>query len=303
MGDPKRGLAVASPAVATRVCPSCGAQYVAAVSRCADCDTELVDALSDEVVESVGLGDTAPSDQMTYELDEWTGDARVVLDGMLNSERIPHVWEIGTLVVRTTDEERVDHLVDEVESSEIPTLDPDAEQVVYEINGWTEDQLADLEAILLAETIPHGFDEDGDLVVLEADEERVEPILDRIDMEDVLTADAVEADGEAAAEAATASTTDEQDGLIAQDVMSALFITADRLMKDPDDRDDIGRFSAAADQADSLALPYGFSAAVWDDIKAKAGALRDLLAVGFDAESDDVTEAATVVRQTLRQYV
>lgn len=277
---------------------------MAAVSRCADCDTELVDALSDEVVESVGLGDTAPSDQMTYELDEWTGDARVVLDGMLNKEGIPHVWEIATLVVRTTDEERVDDLVEEVESSEIPTLDPDAEQVVYEISGWTEDQLADLEAILLAETIPHGFDENGDLVVLEADEERVEPILDRIDMEDVLTAEAVEADGEVSSDAPVASATDdEQDGLVAQDVMSALFITADRLMKDPDDRDDIGRFSAAAAQADSLSLPYGFSPAVWDDIKAKAGALRDLLAAGFEAEADDVTEAATVVRQTLRQYV
>jgi len=273
---------------------------VAAVDRCADCDTELVDALSDEVVESVGLGDTAPSDQMTYELDEWTGDARVVLDGMLNKEGIPHVWEIGTLVVRTTDEARVDDLVDEVESSEIPTLDPDAEQVVYEISGWTEDQLAALEAILLAETIPHGFDESGDLVVLEADEDRVEPILDRIDMEDVLTADVVAADGEAAAEG---TATNDEDGLVAQDVMSALFITADRLMKDPDDRDDIGRFSAAASQADSLSLPYGFSPAVWDDIKAKAGALRDLLAEGFDAETDDVTEAARVVRQTLRQYV
>ncbi len=259
--------------------------------------------MSDEVVESVGLGNTAPADQMTYELHEWTGDARVVLDGMLNKESIPHLWEIATLVVRTTDEGRVDELVDEVESSEIPTLEPDAEQVVYEISGWTEDQLADLEAILLAETIAHGFDENGDLVVLEADEDRVEPILDRIDMEDVLTADVVEADGDASAESPEAAASDEQDGLIAQDVMSALFITADRLMKDPDDRDDIGRFSAAADRADALRLPYGFSPAVWDDIKAKAGALRDLLAESFEAELDEVTEAARAVRQTLRQYV
>ena len=121
---------------------------------------------------------------------------RVVLDGMLNREGIPHLWELATLVVRAANEERVDELVDEVETSEIPTLDPDAEQVVYEISGWTDDQRADLEAILMAETVPHGFDENGDLVVLEADEERVEPILDRIDMEDVLTADTVEADGE-----------------------------------------------------------------------------------------------------------
>ncbi len=287
----------------TRVCPSCGAQYVAAVSRCADCDTELVEALSDEVVESVGLGDSEPADQMAYELDEWTGDARVVLDGMLNRESIPHVWEIGTLVVRSQDEERVDELVDEVESSEIPTLDPDADQVVYEISGWTEDQLTDLEAALLAEGIPHGIDESGDLVVLEADEDRVEPILDRIDMEDVLTADAVQADGEGSAEEPPASSTDEDDGLAAQEVMSALFINADRLMKDPDDRDDVARFSTAADQADALSLPYGFSPAVWDDVKAKVAALRSLLGDEYEADADDVIEAARVLRQTLRQYV
>ena len=73
----------------------------------------------------------------------------------------------------------------QVEVERVPTLDPDTEQVVYEISGWTEEQRADLEAILLAEAVPHGFDENGDLVVLEADEERVEPILDRVDMEDV----------------------------------------------------------------------------------------------------------------------
>jgi hypothetical protein len=293
--------------VTTRVCPSCGAQYVAAVNRCADCDTELVDALSDEVVESVGLGESDPADQMAYELHEWTGDARVVLDGMLNREGIAHIWEIATLVVRAADEDRVDELVEDVESSELPALDPDADQVVYEISGWTDDQRTDLEAALLAEGVPHGIDENGDLVVLEADEERVEPILDRVDMEDVLTAEKVESDGEPATDAAPSSATgegaSEEDGLAAQEAMSALFITSDRLIKDPDGRDDIARLAEATDRAEALPLPYGFSPAVWDDIKAKAGALRDLLAGDHDSDIDVVTDAARVLRQTLRQYV
>ncbi len=297
--------------MATRVCPSCGAQYVAAVSRCADCDIELVDAMSDEVVESIGLGEADPADgdradQMAYELHEWSGDARVVLDTMLTSENIPHVWETGTLVVRSADEERVDELVERVESTELPTLDPDADQVVYEISGWSQSQRADLESALLAEGIPHGIDENGDLVVLEADEERVEPILDRVDMEDVLTADEVAADGETEAEP-TAPEGEQDDGLAAQDAMSDLFVTADRLMKDPDDRDDSERLIAAADRAESLPLPYGFSPAVWSDIKSKAGELRGLLAADGSAEDevdpDAVVEAARALRQTLRQYV
>ena len=51
-------------------------------------------------------------------------------------------------------------------------------------------------------------------------------------------------------------------------------------MKDPDDRDDVARFTSAAADADALPLPYGFSPAVWDDIKAKTGALRELLGEG-----------------------
>ena len=58
---------------------------------------------------------------------------RVVLDGMLASQGIVHVWEAGTLVMRAGDETTVDELIDHVEMSKQPSLDPDDDQVVYEI--------------------------------------------------------------------------------------------------------------------------------------------------------------------------
>lgn len=283
------------PAVSTKVCPNCGAQYVASVERCADCDEPLVDAPDDATAEAAGLGDADPGDQIAYEIGDWTNEARVVLDGMLTRQGIVHVWEAGTLVVRAEDEERTDALVDEVEMTEVPTLDPDADQVVYEITGWDEGQRADLEAALMADEIPHGWDVNGDLVVLEADEERVEPMLDRFDMEGELTAD------EVAAEPDEPVTANDDDGLAAQDAMSDLFIAADKLMKDATDKDAISRLATASDRTETLGLPYGFSTAVWADLRAKATDLRAL--VEDQADDDTVIESATALRQMLRQYV
>ena len=281
----------------TRVCPSCGAQYLATVQRCSDCDEELVDAPDDSVVEAAGLGEERPADQVAYELGEWSSDARVALDGMLARQDIVHVWEAGTLVVRADDEGRVDELVDEVEVSEQPTLDPDADQVVYEIRGWDEAQRADLEAVLIADDIAHGWDENRDLVVLEADTDRVEPILDRVDMEDELTVEeVVDSDDDDSGDEEA-----DDDGLAAQDAMSELFLITDRLMKNPGDDHEVDRLRAATERLDQLALPYGFSIAVWNDLKTQAGGLRDLLVETADDEA--VTEAATILRHALRQYV
>ena len=44
--------------------------------------------------------------------------------GMLASQGIVHVWEAGTLVIRAGDETTVDELIDHVEMSEQPSLDP-----------------------------------------------------------------------------------------------------------------------------------------------------------------------------------
>ncbi|MCU1351468.1 MAG: hypothetical protein JWM05_677 [Acidimicrobiales bacterium] len=279
----------------TRVCPSCGSQFLAAVERCVDCDQELVDAPDDATLEAAGLGDHDPDDQIAYELDEWANEAKVALDGMLNQRAIAHVWEAGTLVIRAVDEAATDALVEEIESTQLPTLDPDADQVIYEVEGFDDAMRADLEAALMAEEIPHGWDEDRNLVVLEVDEAKVEPILDRIDMEDELTAGEVESAGEDPAAG-------DGDGLAAQDLMSAMFVAVDKLMKDPTDRDDLRSLDAARTRAGGLAVPYGFSAAVWNGIVSSADELHDLLSED-DVDVDAAKDAARALRETLHQYV
>ena len=65
----------------------------------------------------------------------------------------------------------VDELVDQVETSELPTLDPDKEQVVYELQDWDDAKRYALSDSLVEAGLAHAFDENYDLVVVEGDSE------------------------------------------------------------------------------------------------------------------------------------
>jgi hypothetical protein len=230
-------------------------------------------------------------DQLAYENGEWDQSDRELLSQLLRAEDVPYAWEATTLVVDATDEEIVDRLIEQVEASSQPVLDPDAPKVVYELGGWDEARRADLAEALSAAGVAHGWDEEDDLVVLEEDEETVDPIVERLDDD---------ADGDGAASSAADDGAD--DGLAAQDAMSELFVAADRLMHDPDDHEAVLRLVDATRLTESLALPYGFTAADWDPLVGAARELRDLLEAE-DADEDAVIASATDLRGHLRRYV
>src|SRR5688572_24870190 len=132
--------------VNTRWCPSCGAAYVAGVLECADCFVLLVDEPPLDV-EDVGTPD---EEQLAYELEELDGESRLLVDRLLTGEDIAHAWEGATLVVRAADEEAVDAVMEQVDASSAPVLDPDADQVVYEVADWPEEQRMQLTDALVA---------------------------------------------------------------------------------------------------------------------------------------------------------
>lgn len=228
----------------------------------------------------------APGAEVEYQLDDWSGESRLLLDGLLNNADVAHVWQAGTLVVRAGDEAAVDEIIDDIDLAAVPALDPDAEKVAYEVGGWTDEQRSGLADALGAEGVPYEWDDNGDLVVLEDDEERVEEILDEFEFPDALDA----------------GLTEEEDGLAAQQVMSDLFVSADRLMHDARDPDGVLTLVDAAETAASLSLPFGFERGVWDEIVARSRALSDEFE--RDSEEDDViVDRATELRNLLRNYV
>jgi hypothetical protein len=229
---------------------------------------------------------TAEEDSVAYELDDWAGESRSMLDSMLTSREIVHAWQGGTLVVRADDEAVVDDLIDEIDATSAPALDPDAEKVAYEVADWTDAQRTSLAEALAEAGLPYEWDENGDLVVHEADEDRVEDLLDSIEFPDAIEVDE----------------TDDGDGLAAQNVLSELFVSTDRLMHDAQDHEGVLSFVDAAHMAEDMAVPFGFSPESWNDIVGKARALRE----AFEADVDDddaIMSQAAELRHLLRNIV
>ena len=229
----------------------------------------------------------AEDDEVAYELDDWSGESRLLVDGLLTNQGIAHVWEAGTLVVRSADEATVDQIIDDIEITTVPALDPDADKLAYEVGSWTDAQRTELADALGAAGIPYEWDEVGDLLVLEADESRVEELLDAFEFPDALDAGLEDDPG---------------DGLAAQEVMSALFVSSDRLMHDAHDPEGVLSLVDAAARSRTLALPFGFEREVWDGIVARAGALSDQFERDVD-DDDEIIERATELRNLLRNYV
>lgn len=230
-------------------------------------------------------GEPVDSGQVEFELGDWGARERQLLDGELAGARVRRAWEAGTLVVAAADADVVDDLIDYIEERIALDLPPDAEPVIYEVKDWPaglEDRFLDL---LIENRIPHnrGYQE---ITVSVDDEERVDELVEQV----------------TAAWEEEQPTDEELDGPDAQQVLSELFVSSDRLLHDPSDRAATVRFDDAAESALAMGLPFGFDEAAWGEITDLTGALREQLA---DAEStdDDVVEAATALRSHLRPLV
>ena len=133
--------------------------------------------------------------------------------------------------------------------------------------------------------------------MLDADEERVDAMIDAIESPE--SPEEIKADEEEEVEAEEALEASE--GLDPQDVLSELFVASDRLMHDPLDHEGVLSLVDAARLAETLPLPYGFAPAVWNDLIIQVKQLQSSLE--GDVDDDVVIEQATTLRSTLRNFV
>ncbi len=111
----------------TTFCPSCGAEYLAGVTECADCHVSLG---GDQPV-AAGT-DAAESDEVVYDLSDWGQNDRNQLELLLTGGDLIHRWEVGSdLVILEGDADEVERLMDEVEAAgdvpPLPLTDDDAD--------------------------------------------------------------------------------------------------------------------------------------------------------------------------------
>lgn len=268
--------------MATRTCPDCGAQYVATVRRCIDCDVVLIDVVAADAAgaEPSSASPMGDGDQVGYELAGWGNQLKVSLEGMLDNAGIARAWEAGALVVSANDEAAVDDLIATLEGGDIDDLDDDVVRVALEIEGLDAEGHDELDARLLADAIWHAWDDEGALVVAEDDEERVLEIIDEVLDEEV------QGDG--------------SDGLAAQEALSAAYVAVDRLIKGPHERKLAAAYVQAAERLTVVDVPYGFAASTWVELVEEAGALARAvrphagLVDGDGAEADEAVEGDPV---------
>jgi hypothetical protein len=225
---------------------------------------------------------------VAYELHEWARETRLMLQQLLEADDIPYVWESTDLVVPGAFEKQVDAIVHHVDAAAEPALDPDADKLLYELAEWSDEEATRLASELDDVEIPYDFDIEGNLIVLADDEQRVEEILDSIEFPDALQpGDDDEADG---------------DGLEAQEVLSALFLAADRLRRNASDPDGVLQLVDAVERVGSMRLPFGFEPRVWDTIVARASELKAAIE-GDEASDDDIEASADQLRALLSTLV
>jgi hypothetical protein len=152
---------------------------------------------------------------------------------------------------------------------------PAGDDVVYELDDWEPDLLDRLEGRLVAEGIAFGWEENRNLVVGEADADRVDDILDQLE--------------------------DDPSEEVPYEAVSDLFVAADRLLHAPDDVTLAGQLVQAAHAVEATAAPFGVAPEEWARIKGLAAAVRHDL--DHEATDEAIAADARALREILARYV
>lgn len=292
-----------------RHCPSCGDQFRPGIEDCPDCGVALLDAAAATGTEAGTVaptdGGSAPAAVGAADADaEGTADAGparapaapaaphgapVVLDlhplsdaerrlvgQVVTSRRLRHHWQGANLVVPAHLEAEAEAAVAAALQAARPDLADAGPTVVYEVADWPPEVQTRLAGLLDAAGIAHQWDAGGDLVVAEADEDRVEALFDEID------------ESELAA------------GPDPLPVLEALHEDLARLARDPlDGRARRGVAERAGDLA-AASLPFGFDARVWRSLVGSVEAFADDLG---DLDPPEVRDRAAALREDLRSWL
>jgi hypothetical protein len=252
-------------------------------------DEESGGQLSGELVISGLDGLDGAADELRFAFEAWPEAALQRLRERLELLEVVHRWDSGVLIVsEPLDPVYLDRIIGQVQQESATAAEPSdaADEIGYDLTGWDAVNRSVLFAAMEAEGIAYRLDGD-ELVVAEADEAQVDQFVD-----DIIGPDPEDEEGDAGGARPEARS----------EVMGELFVAADRLVHDPDDRDARTTVTDGAEVASSSSPPYGVEKAWWQGIGARTAALVAL----FDApndQGDTIIEQATELRDTLRPYV
>jgi hypothetical protein len=223
-------------------------------------------------------------DWIAYELHEWAAEPRRMLAQLLTADAVPHSWQGTTLLVHEAQEEVVDELVEEVEEATEQRIESGEPVVGFEMGEWSGDLQAELLERLGGAGVPHEIDDEGDLVVREADEEQVELVIE----------DLIARAGDEGLE--------ELDGLEVNSLLTDLFVACDRLRRDVRDADGVLAAVEHGRRLTEIRTPYGFAAVTWRGLRDRSAELVDMLE-GGDVDDEELRSHAHELRDVLQRLV
>jgi hypothetical protein len=233
--------------------------------------------------------DAPEEEQVVYDLSGWPLAVHAEVAEALAEAGIPHSWQGTDLVVHERHEDAADGLFATIERRHGLDGDtggePPAEaggEMEYDLSEWDSEARALVTGRLIEADVPFRW-EGGLLVVAPSDEQLVDGILDGA--EDTVDAEELAANEDAGDDSP----------------MSQLFVAADDLASHPNDRDAILRLNDLFERAETWAVPFGVTAASWDQLLDQVSDLLDLALESDDA--DDVRDEAIELRNTLRPLV
>ncbi|HEX6238973.1 MAG TPA: hypothetical protein VFZ68_17375 [Acidimicrobiales bacterium] len=161
-------------------------------------------------------------------------------------------------------------------------LDPDRDQIAYDLSEWDDDQLSVLLAELDAAGIDHEQDAD-ELFVYADDEQAVDELVDRVAHPHELPAE-------------------DDDGAGGGELLGELFVAADRLQHDIGHQQGAAELLDLDEQLSTSGPPYGLPPREWDRLRELSRALADHLRASM-VDDDAAMAAAGELRTALRPYV
>ena len=238
--------------------------------------------------ESIELGDADDDsdDELVVDLADWSEVARAAAEERLRESGVPHWWVGPAVHGSARDAAAIDEVLDEVDAEPDP-LDPDEDQVAYDMSEWDDDRLATLGERLDEAEVPFAWDgEEEELFVYARDEAKVDELIEAVEHPDELPAE---------------DDDDEPDEVDATQ-LGDLFVAADRLQHDPKDHEQAAKVLLASEQLDAAAPPYGLDEKEWGHLVERVEAL----AAALDQDKVDeeaVVDSARDLRTSLRPYV
>ena len=244
---------------------------------------DLADEADGIAAADVESGVPGPGDgeELEYDLDEWSALELEAVTERLVEAGIPHRWDGPMLYVAPSDEAAVEAVLDAVEGVPAP-LDPDRDQVAYDLSEWDDDRVAALAEALERERIQFAWEAD-ELFVYVDDEQRLDELLDTVAHPHALAPE-------------------DDDGDAGGELLGELFVAADRLQNDPDDHETTVIMLDLARATDAAGVPYGLSEAEWEHLRERVSELRDLLRE-VSTNENSVIATARELRNALRPYV